>query len=1305
MKKRICSILLALCMVCTVIPFPDKVLKVDAAESDMSNGIFEDDFEDGFANWQILTIANPPVSTELNASTDKLKTLSTENSAVLKKIYGEDFELSADNKVVYTQSSVTNGQILTPDKEHSIPGRVEKISFDAYIPTTTSETVFMFIPYYNPSSGSYIKMGGGNFDSVASNGDARFRIFPENSISVTGDVNWQYRATALDCKMAEWMHMELDYDYSNYVSYGDSTSNKLKIIITVTTLDSEGEVITKTATVTINETNGGATINDFIFGFRNNSDQSYYDNFKIEYDEYAVEADRFRSTYKTWFVEDAAITEENASNYSACVADYELCSDTAKIYLTEEKAQLDRLAADYCVNEIDTFTKTYALLLVDDLSYIQADNYDTIEEVYKGATADYDSANTILKDALTEYYTKITKNYNYATPFYQFVKTYKDLFTATTNAITDGTVKLERLTDFVNNFSALDEALQAKVKEECKYENVVSLRIFALNKKTRVNEDFEDDVTGATNAVKYVEGYNGEKAAYFKNDWGKGADAYIDFGEVKLGIDSFAISYWYKAGENGGASDWAKSDKRIKDDVDFSSINDSEKQLGGTVFANKDFSTYTNTGIAVANGQSWLDMSVNAVTDDNAVVKLSGIQTAVDTRWHSVIISVNRDGKLSVYVDGELSCSVTKTTETSTIFHESDISEFTGTLDGAIGRFVLGADANYNYGLRDATVDSFKIYSDYITEEEAATMYACEKLDAKINEVENRIENYTAGTRFSNEDIATVKQALSAAKAVQVVADCSNYEEVASAYDTLRTAFEVFLLGNPDEDALKVVQIASDTHIYMNGDFIYTGSDETEEMRFKTLLTEAAELGFNVDTYLNAGDLSETSGTNAQKNAFGFYRTHLELENTLVVQAMGNHDKEYGNGDDKSGTYDKEGFIDRLQECGLVDKTLTYNQSLFDEEGNLTTAYYYATDGAIHYVVLATSLGVMGDDELAWLQGVMGEISKDGKPIFIVDHYTPSYHDYNNYATRTKEVVEAIDYPQVYYFCGHAHNGLGYATATTYSKYAENMLVFNLPSSGKSDSAVAHANSAYYYLFYYEDCMVLRARDSVTYEWLTEYDIELPIQMEGPSIVGVGVYKDTDNQSVGFKCNLGTLRDREGVTVTEYGMIATLYSSIKSRAVSYEDMTYDAESGDKSELINVGTSTQNPTVQSNMEFTAHVGKIAPEDYGVRYVVRVYVKYSDGVVVYSNNTTEGGSIENATGAVDGYACNSVINVAKWIITNVYDKNDTLGMNAIVSSVEGTKITWAEGATDDYGTKILQWIADNSTKINEILAGNE
>mgnify|MGYP002519803983 CR=1 FL=1 len=84
--------------------------------------------------------------------------------------------------------------------------------------------------------------------------------------------------------VAEWMHMELDYDYSNYVSYGDSTSNKLKIIITVTTLDTEGEVKTKKTTVTIKETNGGATINDFIFGFRNNHDQSYYDNFSVEYE-------------------------------------------------------------------------------------------------------------------------------------------------------------------------------------------------------------------------------------------------------------------------------------------------------------------------------------------------------------------------------------------------------------------------------------------------------------------------------------------------------------------------------------------------------------------------------------------------------------------------------------------------------------------------------------------------------------------------------------------------------------------------------------------------------------------------------------------------------------------------------------------------------------------------------------------------------------------------------------------------------------------------------------------------------------
>ena len=244
---------------------------------------FEDNFEDGFANWQTLTMAASPVSTELDALKDKLVTKSTADSAVLKKVYGEAFELSASNKAVSTRDAIGGDLILTPDDEHSVSGRVKKVSFDAYIPTTTEEWVFMFIPYYNPSSGAYIKMDGGKLAGTAE-GYARFRTWPEGNISAEGDdLTWNKRLDSLDCKMAEWAHIELAYDYSNYVSYQDDANNQLSITISTTTINTENKVVTNSATLTIQETSG-LTTNDFVFGFRNNADQSYYDNFSVEYE-------------------------------------------------------------------------------------------------------------------------------------------------------------------------------------------------------------------------------------------------------------------------------------------------------------------------------------------------------------------------------------------------------------------------------------------------------------------------------------------------------------------------------------------------------------------------------------------------------------------------------------------------------------------------------------------------------------------------------------------------------------------------------------------------------------------------------------------------------------------------------------------------------------------------------------------------------------------------------------------------------------------------------------------------------------
>lgn len=673
-----------------------------------------------------------------------------------------------------------------------------------------------------------------------------------------------------------------------------------------------------------------------------------------------------------------------------------------------------------------------------------------------------------------------------------FRTNYADIISGTAEDVENGDITLEYLTNCLNDYWVLSDEYRAALNDEGVYKKILTLRISALKKNTLVNEDFDDEAaTGASDALKYAEGYNGKKAAYFDDS----AKAYVDFGNVALGENSFAVSYWFKT--------------------------DVVLTTEGTIFANDSGITVTNTSVSKT--------TVNAKIGENEAVTLSDIQSVGDTRWHNVIISVNRGEKLSVYVDGKLAYDVSDTK--SHKVYETDISTLAGSL--GTGKFVLGANTAYESGLAKASVDEFKIYSDFVTADEALSMYNCEKLGAKINEIENKMATYKEGTRFTQSAIDGMNTELGTAKAVVAEADCSNADTVSAAYDTLKSAFESFLVG---KEAIKTVQLASDTHIYKTDNFVYNGSTTTEEEKFQKLLTETknGELGFNVDTYLNAGDLSETSGTIAMKQAFAYYENYLP-DNTLVVQAMGNHDSDYGNGGDTSGLYNEAGFIDNVK--NYVDESLEYNKPLLGEDGKISTAYYYSTDGDIHYIVLTTALGLIEDAELNWLKCVMKEIVKDGKPIFIVDHCAPDYYDYNQFAPRTKEVIEVIDYSQVYYFYGHNHLSFGNKTAYTgYSTYAKNATFFNLPTAGKADSSKGYENSAYYYLFYYEDQMVLRARDSMTNEWITEFDIELDIDL-GAQILksGNSIIADIANDTLSVNStNADTVKANANAALTAY---------------------------------------------------------------------------------------------------------------------------------------------------------------------------
>lgn len=195
------------------------------------------------------------------------------------------------------------------------------------------------------------------------------------------------------------------------------------------------------------------------------------------------------------------------------------------------------------------------------------------------------------------------------------------------------------------------------------------------------------------------------------------------------------------------------------------------------------------------------------------------------------------------------------------------------------------------------------------------------------------------------------------------------------------------------------------------------------------------------------------------------------------------------------------------------------------------------------------------------------------------------------------------------------------------------------------------------------------------------------------AVNGASIKKsDSKGQDIRFQATFGTLA--EGKTVSEYGMLLTLNDYINSNKITVEEMTVDSTS----RYLRKASSTNVNEVSSGDIFYANVGGVSESMYGYRYVVRVYVKYSDGTVDYSDTCSR-----------------SVVGIAKsisgWTYSN-YDRivaladTDELKYSELSDNIKnlGTAVD-DNGAlilTDDEkaanGKNLLAYLSDNNAVIS-------
>lgn len=190
-----------------------------------------------------------------------------------------------------------------------------------------------------------------------------------------------------------------------------------------------------------------------------------------------------------------------------------------------------------------------------------------------------------------------------------------------------------------------------------------------------------------------------------------------------------------------------------------------------------------------------------------------------------------------------------------------------------------------------------------------------------------------------------------------------------------------------------------------------------------------------------------------------------------------------------------------------------------------------------------------------------------------------------------------------------------------------------------------------------------------------------------------------ESQTVAYQCTVPYILD--GKEISEKGMLMSLDAYVKNGNVTKEDLVENVAS----DSTYIKRASKKWKSSDQYGFIANVGGVKNDYNGRRYIVRVYVKYADGLVIYSHNTRE------SQGITDGYATNSVISIAKYYLrfcwSHYRDYSELSGITDVISEIaEDGRFTYTDGynpkTQNDNGRQIVYgWFKDNENNISSVL----
>lgn len=284
--------------------------------------------------------------------------------------------------------------------------------------------------------------------------------------------------------------------------------------------------------------------------------------------------------------------------------------------------------------------------------------------------------------------------------------------------------------------------------------------------------------------------------------------------------------------------------------------------------------------------------------------------------------------------------------------------------------------------------------------------------------------------------------------------------------------------------------VISDLHISLD--------DPQTSRKLRQALEDMKAFDKPIEALVITGDLTDT----------GSDRDYKEMNRILsgyklppLGANMGNHDY-YTVWINKNNGWDKEAFpngktdaLSREQFLKLMNYKKTYNE--MNVKGY--TVLLLSQEAYVQEKPEVGEGAWYSDEQLKWLKTRLAEVTKDGKPVFVMTHQplAPIGSDGGTHQLiRSKEFREILKpYKNVFVLCGHRHqdfqNGTNHYVRETFH-YFHNSSVGRPVNRNFQQVAKDHAQGMYIQV--YADKVVLRGREFSTRNFIEEANWTIPLE-------------------------------------------------------------------------------------------------------------------------------------------------------------------------------------------------------------------